>query len=212
MSLFRDWLEKMAPPTSEKFFSMLKEQAEAAREMARLLKEGSVSGALGTPEFTAKAHMQERKVDELMDRIMHSVRHTMIHPVDPDDLREMAYSLDSTVDTIDHFVWRMEAYGLKASESMKEMIAVLDEMISGLPPIFDLLLARRFDEAHDGYQKLSDLEEGMDRMFHNAVRRIHTAGEKCYTVEDEVLAILERCADQCTHVGRAVVVMLERNS
>lgn len=212
MSLFRNWLEKMTPPTSKKFFLMLKDQAAAAHEVARVLKEGVTSGQLGTPEFTAQIHMHERKVDQMMDKLMHTVRQTMIHPVDPDDLRNMAYTLDSTVDTIDHFVWRMEAYRLKASPAIEQMIEALHEMTGELDALFDALIAGNHDEVLTKYKRLAALEHGVDQMYHAAITRLHANGERALTVEHEVVHILERCADQCRHVARAVVVMLERNN
>lgn len=212
MSFFRDWLEKMTPPTSRKFFLMLKDQAAAAHEVARVLKGGVESGRLGTPEFTAEVHMHERKVDQMMDRLMHAVRQTMIHPVDPDDLRNMAYTLDSTVDTMDHFVWRMEAYRLKASPTAERMIGALVEMTGELDALFDALIGGHHDEVHAKYKRLAALEHGVDQMYHTAIAKLHENGEKALTVEHEVVHILERCADQCRHVARAVVVMLERNN
>ncbi len=210
-NLFKQWFEKMAPPSSEKFFLLLKKQSDQMFAVAEMLKESVTQKTLGTTEFTTRIHASENVMDALTDAILMSVRHTMIHPVDPDDLRRIADRMDSVVDTMDHFAWRMESYKLAATPSMEQMIGVIHEMAREMPVIFDKLLDGDHAEVQRRYDVLAALEKRADGIFHAAVRQLHAAGERCYTVEDEVIAILEMCADQCEDAGMAVVVMLERN-
>lgn len=211
MGFFTQWLEKIVPPSSGKFFQQLRELSVQVHEGAGMLRAAAAGKTLGTPGFTAEIHSHENRADALTEKFLLSVRHTMIHPVDPDDLRDIANSLDTVMDTMDHYSWRMEAYRLTPTGPMMDMIDMIDAMTGELVTIFDLLIAKRLAEVDETYRRLSDLEKRADGIFHNAVRALHARGEKTYTVDDEVLAILEECADRCKEVGQFVVVMLERN-
>lgn len=211
MNFFKRWIEKMTPPSSAKFFGQLKIQSEAVRGVAEMLSEAVRTRMVGTPEFSARIHAAENQVDKLTDAIRLSVRRTMIHPVDPDDLRDITNGLDSVVDTMDHFAWRIAAYRLTLSPPMEEMVRVIDEMTRELAVIFGLLAGGDTDGIPPRFDRLSALEKDADGIFHGAVKQLHAGGERYFTVEDEVMSILEMCTDQCEDVGEAVVVMLERN-
>lgn len=211
MNLFSRLMEKLAPPASRKFFLQLKDLAEEVRRGSQTLKTAVNEGRLGNPGFTAELHAIENKADTLTDRILLSIRQTMIHPVDPDDLRDIADGLDSVMDTMDHFAWRMEAYQLSARGAMEQMVGNIHEMAGEMCGMFDALVAADLPGVDARYRRLSDLEKQADGIFHNAVKKLHADGSKTYTVEDEVLSILEECSDLCKEVGRFVVVMLERN-
>ncbi len=211
MNFFSRWLETISPPSAGQFFAQLKDMSVQVHEGARMLKAAVDDRTLGAAPFTEKIHAHENSVDALTGKFLLSVRHTMIHPVDPDDLRDIANSMDSVMDTMDHYSWRMEAYRLAPTPGMKEMIDMIHEMTGEMRGMFDLLNAADVKGVDAKYQRLSDLEKKSDVIFHGAVRALHVAGERSYTVEDEVLAILEECTDRCKEVGQFVVVMLERN-
>jgi uncharacterized protein Yka (UPF0111/DUF47 family) len=86
------------------------------------------------------------------------------------------------------------------------------EMPGELAGLFDDLIAGDHDAVVRKYKRLASLEHGVDQIYHSAIAKLHEQGERKLTTEHEILAILERCADRCRHVARAVVVMLERNS
>lgn len=211
MSLFRSLVEKIAPPASTKFFAQLKELSIEIHGGSQLLADAVKTKTLGTPEFTRSLHALENKADAIADRFLLSIRHTMIHPVDPDDLRDIANGLDNIMDTMDHVAWRVEAYRLPPSDFVKEMVDVICQMTQELTVIFDLLISSRPAEIDAKFQSLSELEKQGDSIFHSSVKQLHSRGERGYTVEDEILSILEDCSDQCKRVGQLVVVMLERN-
>lgn len=211
MNVFSRWFEKISPPSAGKFFAQLKEMSVEVHEGARMLKAAVDERTLGAAPFTAKIHAHENSVDTLTEKFLLSVRHTMIHPVDPDDLRDIANSMDSVMDTMDHYSWRMEAYRLTPTAGMKDMIDEIHVMTGELRAMFELLSAADVKGVDAKYLRLSDLEKKSDLIFHGAVRALHASGERCYTTEDEVLAILEECTDRCKEVGQFVVVMLERN-
>ncbi len=211
MNIFNRFLEKIVPPASEKFFLKLRELCALVHEGAQILKLAAGDGTLGSGDFTASIHAHEKKTDALTDGFHLLVRHTMIHPVDPDDLRDIANSLDTVMDTLDHYAWRMEAYHLKPSDSMIAMIGLIGEMTSEMNRLFDFLISNDLSGVDAAFRNISDLEKRADGIFHDTVKSLHAGGERCYTVEDEVLSILEACTDCCKDVGMFVVVMLERN-
>lgn len=210
-NFFSRWLEKLTPPASKKFFLLLKEQAAGLAEAAKILQSSVDQRTLGTREFTARIHAHENKVDLLTDRFRLAVRQTLIHPVDPDDLLHISNVLDSAVDTMDHVAWRMEAYRLSVTPRMAGLIRVIVQMCGELNALFDHLVRNDSAGVDEKYRRLYDLEKESDRLFHEGVRDIHASGELAFTVEDEILQILETCADQCDEAGQTVVVMLERN-
>ncbi|MBI4178402.1 DUF47 family protein [bacterium] len=211
MSMFQRFLEKIVPPASKKFFDLLRDQSVQVHAGARMLLESVTGGTLGSPEFTLRIHALENQVDALTDRNLMSIRQTMIHPVDPDDLRYLANTLDSVMDTMDHYAWRMEAYRLKPSKSMEDMIRLIHDATLEVQTLFELLAAGRLAEIDGSVGRLSELEKRADGIFHGSIKLLHSAGERTYSVEDEVLSILELCADQCEEAGEGVAVMLERN-
>ncbi|OGH63307.1 MAG: hypothetical protein A3G34_15775 [Candidatus Lindowbacteria bacterium RIFCSPLOWO2_12_FULL_62_27] len=211
MSWFRKVIDAVAPPASGKFFQSLKEISRMAQEAAKMLEGAARDGRLGTAGFAAEIHALENRADAATERFLLSVRHTMIHPIDPDDLREIADRLDSCIDTMDHYSWRMEAFRLKPTAVMIGFIALIRQMADTMTEMFDLLLHADLTGLDAGYRRLNELERQADGLFHSAVHEMHASGGLCYTVEDEVISTLEKCSDRCRDVGHLLVVMTERN-
>lgn len=211
--MFSRLIDKISPPSSGEFFLQLKALCVEVQAGARMLQAAQRDGTLGTPIFAAQIHSAENRADTITERILLAIRHTMIHPVDPDDLRMIADSLDSVFDTMDHFSWKMDAYRLKPSNAMAAMIGHIVEMTDVMAEMFNILCGRNVavDALDEKYRRLSDLERICDRIYHESVREIHTGGERAFTVDEEVLATLEDCSDKCKIVGQEIVVMLERN-
>jgi predicted phosphate transport protein (TIGR00153 family) len=86
-------------PPDRGFYDLFDEAADNVAESARLLRD--LLGDVGSADVKARLTGCERRGDELTDRILDRLRHTIVPPFDAEDIHRLVEQVDDVVDDMD---------------------------------------------------------------------------------------------------------------
>ena len=184
-------------PREEKFYSEFVAVGEELRRGARLLVE------MLAPEHPvwdkADAIKEvEHKCDFLTHDIIQRLNRTFVTPIDREDIHELASSVDSVMDAIDHCAAVVRLYRIDHVRSgARDLARIIVASVEQLHAALQALEARK--GVFDGVREINRLEHEGDRAHQSAVGSLFEQERDPIAVIKwkEIFDFLEGAVDRC---------------
>ncbi|HEU0165607.1 MAG TPA: DUF47 family protein [Thermomicrobiales bacterium] len=163
-------------PKDEQFFDFFREAAENASESARLLASILAIDGDESARNVRRLRDLEHRGDEISHRIFSALNSTFVTPLDRDDIRELATTIDDFVDGIEECGKRFSLYRLEVATPMAQQFAqiLVEQGVAILAAV--PLLAQAAKHAQDLRRwvlELHRLENEADDLLNNALASLY---------------------------------------
>ncbi|ADY55969.1 putative phosphate transport regulator [Syntrophobotulus glycolicus DSM 8271] len=191
----------------DQFFKLFNQTADLLCQSTRcLLNLVSDFSPDKLPTSMSKITDLEHQADDVTSRIIDKLNHTMVTPIDREDIYKLATFLDNVIDFIQGAIERMVVY--KAStppQGAIELTKVLDECAKIIKDSFSYLPNIRSGRQHilENVAKVSVLESDADKLYRKEVGRLFDEEKNILEIIKwkEILEHLENAADYCEDIG-----------
>ncbi|BDU22989.1 pit accessory protein [Dyella sp. GSA-30] len=198
----------------DKFYGLLEQSAEAARESARALHD-LVSRKDHAPVMTAFAASRARE-KALAAQISEELVNTFVTALDREDIEALNSALYKIPKTIEKFAERYDIVGDRLADIdfaprslvLERSAAVVEEMIG------ELRRGLRIDPVKKLQDRLQTLEAEGDRMLLSPYRTLYVEGNDAMRamLAKDLFELLEKAIDKCRDVGNIVYSIVLKNS
>lgn len=198
----------------DKFYGLLEQSAEAARESARALHD-LVSRKDHTPVMTAFAASRARE-KALAAQISEELVNTFVTALDREDIEALNSALYKIPKTIEKFAERYDIVSERLADIdfaprslvLERSTAVVEEMIG------ELRRGLRIDPVKKLQDRLQTLEAEGDRMLLSPYRTLYVEGNDAMRamLAKDLFELLEKAIDKCRDVGNIVYSIVLKNS
>jgi len=198
----------------DKFYGLLEQSAEAARESAKALHE-LVTGKDHAPVMAAFASARARE-KALAGQISEELVNTFVTALDREDIEALNSALYKIPKTIEKFAERYEIIAERMSDVdfaaralvLERATAVVSEMIG------ELRRGLRIDPVKKLQDRLQTLESEGDRMLLSPYRTLYVEGNDAMRamLAKDLFELLEKAIDKCRDVGNTVYSIVLKNS
>jgi predicted phosphate transport protein (TIGR00153 family) len=155
----------------------------------------------------------EHKCDVLTHQIIQRLNSTVVTPIDPEDIHELARSLDDVMDAIDASaavvrLYRIDRVRFGARELARIIVGSVDELRQAVEA-----LERRRDVTVRAVE-LNRLENEADRVHHEALSRLFAEERDPIAIIKwkEILDFLEAATDRCEDVANVLESVVVKHS
>ena len=186
---------------------------EAARMLERNLKEFDVTHlSERLDEIHGIEHAAEKKKHEMLAALVKE----FITPIEREDIILLSEAIDEVTDTIEDVMIRLYINNIRMirpdAEAFAHLITRCCKTLSRLMEEF-----KNFKKSKKLYGlmvELHTLEGEGDRLFIQAMRRLHTEGSDSLEVIvwREIYIYLEKCCDACEHTANAAERVILKNT
>ena len=198
----------------DKFYGLLEQSAEAARESARALHE-LLTHTDHAPVMAAFAAARQRE-KALAAQISEELVNTFVTALDREDIEALNSALYKIPKTIEKFAERYEIVAVRLRDvdfAQRAMVleratAVVSEMIG------ELRRGLRIDPLKKLQDRLQTLESEGDRMLLSPYRTLYVEGNDAMRamLAKDLFELLEKAIDKCRDVGNIVYSIVLKNS
>lgn len=198
----------------DKFYGLLEQSAEAARESARALHD-LVSQKDHAPVMAAFA-ASRAKEKALAAQISEELVNTFVTALDREDIEALNSALYKIPKTIEKFAERYDIVGGRLADIdfaprslvLERSAAVVEEMIG------ELRRGLRIDPVKKLQDRLQTLEAEGDRMLLSPYRTLYVEGSDAMRamLAKDLFELLEKAIDKCRDVGNIVYSIVLKNS
>lgn len=200
------------PKKEDVFYTMLKQIAaqmvDAASEYASIMRDFPASVAR-----IPRMKVHETTTDELVAEIHQHLYTSFITPFEREDISDLALRMDDVVDLMEVVSMRLDLFGMdrmrpeaiEMAELTEKAVIELREVVERLPRY------KRDNEIMRHAIAISRIEDGADRVYQNALRRLFAeedAGKEIVTwlrIFDRMENCLNAC-DKAAGVVRSVIM------
>lgn len=189
------------------FFTLLKKVAaqlvDASEEYASIMRD--------FPESLARIprmKVHEMSTDELVADIHHHLYTSFITPIDREDISDLALRMDDVMDLMEMVCMRLDLFNLdhmrpeaiEMAELTKRAIYELQEVVNRLPRY------KKDEELMHHAIAISRVEDGADRVYQNALRRLFAEEDrgKEVVVWLRIFDQMENCLNACDRAAGVV--------
>jgi predicted phosphate transport protein (TIGR00153 family) len=188
-------------PREEKFYDEFIAVGEELRRGARLLIE------MLAPEHPVwdkadEIKEVEHKCDFLTHAIIQRLHRTFVTPIDREDIHELASSVDSIMDAIDHCAAHVRLYKIeKVRRGARELARILTAGVEQVHQALQALEGRK--GVFERVTEMNRLENEADRAHQRAVGELfeHESDPIVVLKWKEIFDFLEDATDRCRDVG-----------
>ncbi|TBR37147.1 MULTISPECIES: DUF47 domain-containing protein [Dyella] len=198
----------------DKFYGLLEQSAEAARESARALHE-LVTHTDHAPVMAAFASARARE-KALAGQISEELVNTFVTALDREDIEALNSALYKIPKTIEKFAERYEIVATRLegvdfaqrAQVLERAAGVVSEMIG------ELRRGLRIDPVKKLQDRLQTLESEGDRMLLAPYRTLYVEGNDAMRamLAKDLFELLEKAIDKCRDVGNIVYSIVLKNS
>ena len=198
----------------DKFYGLLEQSAEAARESAKALHD-LVSRKDHAPVMTAFAASRARE-KALAAQISEELVNTFVTALDREDIEALNSALYKIPKTIEKFAERYDIVSSRLADIdfaprsmvLERSTAVVEEMIG------ELRRGLRIDPVKKLQDRLQTLEAEGDRMLLSPYRTLYVEGSDAMRamLAKDLFELLEKAIDKCRDVGNIVYSIVLKNS
>ncbi|WP_243047690.1 pit accessory protein [Dyella sp. RRB7] len=198
----------------DKFYGLLEQSAEAARESAKALHE-LVTRKDHAPVMAAFAAARARE-KALAGQISEELVNTFVTALDREDIEALNSALYKIPKTIEKFAERYEIVADRLSDVdfgaralvLERAATVVSEMIG------ELRRGLRIDPVKKLQDRLQTLESEGDRMLLSPYRTLYVEGNDAMRamLAKDLFELLEKAIDKCRDVGNTVYSIVLKNS
>lgn len=198
----------------DKFYGLLEQSAEAARESAEALHE-LVSRADRAPVMAAFGEMRARE-KELAAQISEELVNTFVTALDREDIDALNSALYKIPKTIEKFAERYSIVGerlegvdfTQRARILEQSATVVEQMIG------ELRRGLRIDPVKKLQDRLQALESEGDRMLLAPYRTLYLEGNDAMraVLAKDLFELIEKAIDKCRDVGNVVYSIVLKHS
>ncbi|WP_430391141.1 DUF47 domain-containing protein [Dyella sp. 20L07] len=198
----------------DKFYGLLEQSAEAARESAKALHE-LVTRTDHAPVMAAFAAARQRE-KALAGQISEELVNTFVTALDREDIEALNSALYKIPKTIEKFAERYEIVSERVGNVdfaaralvLERATAVVSEMIG------ELRRGLRIDPVKKLQDRLQTLESEGDRMLLSPYRTLYVEGNDAMRamLAKDLFELIEKAIDKCRDVGNTVYSIVLKNS
>ena len=198
----------------DKFYGLLEQSAEAARESAKALHE-LVTRRDHAPVMAAFAAARQRE-KALAGQISEELVNTFVTALDREDIEALNSALYKIPKTIEKFAERYEIVSDRMTDVdfaaralvLERAATVVSEMIG------ELRRGLRIDPVKKLQDRLQTLESEGDRMLLAPYRTLYVEGNDAMRamLAKDLFELLEKAIDKCRDVGNTVYSIVLKNS
>ncbi|MHA6205453.1 DUF47 domain-containing protein [Dyella soli] len=198
----------------DKFYGLLEQSAEAARESAKALRE-LVTGNDHAPVMAAFAAARQRE-KALAGQISEELVNTFVTALDREDIEALNSALYKIPKTIEKFAERYEIVVGRVTDVdfaaramvLERATSVVSEMIG------ELRRGLRIDPVKKLQDRLQTLESEGDRLLLSPYRTLYVEGNDAMRamLAKDLFELLEKAIDKCRDVGNIVYSIVLKNS
>jgi predicted phosphate transport protein (TIGR00153 family) len=188
-------------PREEKFYDDFKLMADQLRAGARLLEQML---ATDPPAFD-KAHEIkeiEHQCDFLTHEIIQRLNKTFVTPIDPEDIHELARTLDDVIDEIDNAAHLIPLYRIETIRGgARELTRVILQQTDEVRRAVEAMEVRK--GVLERAIEINRLENEADRIHKTAIGQLFDEESDPVMIIKwkEILDVLERATDRCEDVA-----------
>lgn len=200
-------------PREEKFFLYFDRQAAFIVEAAQVLNDAVRQGEAAIPAAAQKISDLEQQADEVIHEAFIRLNSTFITPLDPEDIHQLATSLDDVIDGIEETSHRLLAYDVKPiPKAVQELCAIILECGQTLQRAFVAL--SRSEPLQTECIHINHLEGKADTIVRAAVADLfrHEKDPIQLIKLKEVYEMLEKTTDYAEDVADVLQEVLVKNS
>ncbi len=201
------WFQRLLPKTGN-FFELFEEHARTvsagADALARLLQDGG-------PDHIREVIEREHDADEIIRRVLRTVRETFLTPFDRGAITSLIGSLDDAIDEMQATVQAIALYEVTEFEQeMKDMGAIIVDAarltVEAMPLLRDV--SRNGARLHELTERLVRMESHADEIHAAGLKRAYKeqgpADPLRFSVQREVYKHLERIVDAFEDVANEI--------
>ena len=198
----------------DKFYGLLEQSAEAARESAKALHE-LVTRADRAPVMAAFAAARQRE-KALAKKISEELVNTFVTALDREDIEALNSALYKIPKTIEKFAERYEIVSSRVSDvdfaSRAVVLERATEVVSEM--IGELRRGLRIDPVKKLQDRLQTLESEGDRLLLAPYRTLYVEGGDAMRamLAKDLFELMEKAIDKCRDVGNIVYSIVLKNS
>lgn len=201
-------------PKEPKFFPILKEMTDVMNAAADLMIEFIANYSHETAtEYYRLIKEQEKKGDQLSNRVFDELNKTFITPFDREDINHLASKMDDVTDYINSCAKRMVLYNPKAMPAGAiEMANLLKEGTLCISKAVDELDVLKKDAKHiiEYCKELHDMENKADDVYEQFI--IDLFEKEKNSIEliklKEIMFELEKATDVAEYVGKIIKTII----
>ncbi|MGO4702202.1 DUF47 domain-containing protein [Dyella sp. 2RAB6] len=198
----------------DKFYGLLEQSAEAARESAHALHE-LVTHTDRAPVMAAFASARARE-KALAAQISEELVNTFVTALDREDIEALNSALYKIPKTVEKFAERYEIVASRLADVDFAQRAQVLEQASGVVSdmIGELRRGLRIDPVKKLQDRLQTLESEGDRMLLAPYRTLYVEGNDAMRamLAKDLFELIEKAIDKCRDVGNIVYSIVLKNS
>ncbi|WP_294074342.1 DUF47 family protein, partial [Sphingomonas sp.] len=162
------WFQRLLPQKGD-FFGMFEAHAAtlvaAANAMGRLVDRGVVENGTIDREPIAEINSREHEADEIIRRVLTSVRRTFLTPFDRGAITSLIGAMDDSIDEIQDTARAISLYEIKSFEpEMRQMVGIIIDAAASTAEAIPMLrdIGRNGARLHELTEKIVQLESQAD--------------------------------------------------
>lgn len=197
------------------FFTLLEQVSaqivEASNEYVSIMQEFPASMAR-----IPRMKVYEMSIDELVAKIHEHLYTSFITPIDREDISNLALRMDDIVDLMELVSMRLDLFQLdhmrpeaiEMAELTRKAVVELHEVVLRLPRY------KRDEEIMHHAIAISRIEDGADRVYQNALRRLFAEedGGKEVVTWLRIFDSMENCLNACDKAAGVVRSVVMKSS
>jgi predicted phosphate transport protein (TIGR00153 family) len=203
-----NWFQRLLPRTGD-FFGMFEAHAATLVAAAAALTK-LVDGGTAHEEFIGEIHRREHEADDIIRRVLISVRKTFLTPFDRGAITSLIAAMDDAIDEMQSTARAVDVYELRKFEpEMREMVAMIAEAAALTAEAMPLLrdISRNGSRIHEITEKVVRLEGEADDAHANGLKRAFQQQSERpmqFMVSREIYKHLERITDAFEDVANEI--------
>lgn len=198
------------------YYDSFVKAAEAATVAAKILHETIQTRLADIERRVAEVHAAEHEADKMYHDVMNALNKAFITPIEREDIRLLASSIDDVVDAIDDIVIDFHIYNITTVRP--EAVELSEIIVKSCQTLRDTLIEfkdfKKSNKIGGFIIAVNDNEEAGDRIYQKAMRNLFTGN--CDPVEiikwRKIFEVMEHCCDICEHVADVIEAVMLKNS
>jgi uncharacterized protein Yka (UPF0111/DUF47 family) len=203
-----NWFQSLLPKKGD-FFGMFEAHAATLVGAAEALSK-LVDGGAPQKDWIAEIHRREHEADEIIRRVLTSVRRTFLTPFDRGAITSLIASMDDAIDEMQSTSRAVDIYDLHSFEpDMRKMVAIIGEAAILTVEAMPLLrnIPRNGGRIHQITEKIVRLEGAADDVHMVGLKKSfkkHSDSPMQFIVAREIYKHLERIIDAFEDVANEI--------
>lgn len=202
-------------PSEVKFFDFFEQASANLIEGATILK-GALDDYHDIEEVLAKVTEIEHQGDFIVHEVTNLLPQTLITPIDSNDIQQLIFALDDSLDTIHAAVTRLSIYKVtEIKKPARRLATLILEGANELDLAIKGLRDRKngFTQIRQRIVQINTIENNADRVLEDALRNLVEHNDRVFEFIcwKEIYELLEQTTDRLEDAGDVITRVLIAN-